>query len=94
MHWLFWEVDPARVDLKRDADFVIARVVEHGTLSDVKWLVQSYGLARIHAFFRDAGNTELSARTVGFWRAFFRASNESWVKPPSWRKRSAALWPS
>jgi len=94
MRWLFWEIDPSRIDEQRDANFVIARVLEHGTLADVAWLRRRYGFDRIHAFFRDAGSPELSPRTISFWRAFFRASDESWAKPKSWRKRSAELWPS
>lgn len=41
--WLFWEVSPARVDLRRDAHYVMARVLEHGMLDDVRWLVRTYG---------------------------------------------------
>lgn len=80
------------VDLARDADYVIARVVEHGALADVKWVVRRYGLARIHAFFRDAAHPEISGRTRRFWRAFFDADEETWSEPPSFRRASGALW--
>ncbi|MBI4699698.1 MAG: hypothetical protein HY744_00800 [Deltaproteobacteria bacterium] len=91
--WLFWEMDSAQVDLARDADYVIARIVEHGTLAEVKWAVRHYGIERIHHFFRSAGHPELSARTRGFWRAFFHAGDEPWPERPSWRQRSAVHWP-
>src|SRR6185503_3614732 len=94
MYWLFWDVDPATVDIKKDADYVIARTVEHGTLADVKWLFRRYGADRIHRFFRDVGHPELTPRTLGFWKAFFKASDEKWAHPPSWRKSNAAPWPS
>jgi hypothetical protein len=90
--WLFWEADPARVDLARNADYVIARVLEHGMLEDVRWLVRRYGLERIHAFFRDVGHPELSPRTLGFWRAFFQAEEEKWAAPPSWRRANGVPW--
>jgi hypothetical protein len=32
MRWLFWEVDPGKIDVERHADYVIARVVEYGRL--------------------------------------------------------------
>lgn len=92
--WLFWEVRPDDVDLDRDADYVIARVVEHGTLADVRWLLARYGVDRVHAFFRDAGHTDLSDRTIAFWRAFFRAENEQWATPPAWRRNSSVPWPA
>jgi hypothetical protein len=93
LFWIFWEVDPSDIDLERDANYVIARIVEHGTLSELRWVVRKYGLERIHRFFRDVGHPELSKRTLGFWRALFKASDERWAKPPSWRRRSAELWP-
>ena len=93
MKWLFWEIDPTQVDFERHADYAIARIVEHGTLADVKWAVRHYGLERIHLFFRDVGHPELSARTIAFWRAFFHADNEPWAKPRTWRQGSAAPWP-
>ena len=93
MRWLFWDIAPSSIDERRDADFVIARILEHGTLADVSWLRRKYGFERIHACLRDAGSTELSPRTISFWRAFFRAGDESWAKPASFRKRNAVLWP-
>src|SRR5262245_44643917 len=94
VHWLFWEVDPNTIDLRRDADYVIARVVEHGRLAAVRWLMREYGLPRIHECFRDVGHPELSRRTLSFWRAFFKAGKEKWADPSSWRKPSSVPWPS
>ena len=94
MHWLFWELDPKKIDLNRDADYVIARIVENGMLAEVQWLISKYGLDRIHEFFRSVGHPELSARTVSFWRAFFKAGDERWAEPPNWRKASSVPWRS
>jgi hypothetical protein len=91
--WLFWEMSPARVDLTRDAHYVMARVLEHGMLDDVRWLVRTYGLERIHAFLRDVGHPELSPRTLSFWRAFFRAGEEPWADRRSWRMANGVPWP-
>jgi len=41
--WIFWDVDPDAIDLARDANGVLARVLERGCLDDVKWLIQTYG---------------------------------------------------
>jgi hypothetical protein len=89
---LFWNVDLAALDPDRDADMVIARVVEHGTHADVQWMLRRYGLERVHAFFRDVGSAEVSDRTVAFWRAVLRAPEERWPRPPAWRKNSSAPW--
>ncbi len=83
----FTELDP-----DRDADAIIARVVEFGTWEDVGWLLRQYGRPRIHQFFRDVGSPEVSDRTVTFWRAVFNAEDERWPRPPTWRRHSSAPW--
>jgi hypothetical protein len=68
-------------------------VLEHGRLADVSWIIDAYGLRRIHEYFREEGSPELSARTVGFWRAVFQAENETWQSPPEFRTSSFASFP-
>jgi hypothetical protein len=90
--WLFWEVDVEAIDLTRDADFVLARVLESGTLAAVRWVIGLYGLERIHRLFREVGHPDLSERTIQFWRAALHAEDEPWATPPPWRKSSGAPW--
>ena len=90
--WLFWELDAARLDVDRDADTILARVLEHGRMVDVRWALRVYGEDRIHRFFREVGHPELTPRTIAFWRAFFRAGDEAWASPPAWRSSSSAPW--
>jgi hypothetical protein len=85
LHWLFWESAAERLDEGKDADYVLARILEFGRLGDVRWAWRTYGEARIHHFFRNVGHPELSPRTLTFWQAFFEAENESWASPPSYR---------
>jgi len=91
--WLFWDVDPSEIDPVRHAAFVIPRVLEFGTLVDVRWLLARVGSPRIHRFLRDQGHPELSAKTLAFWRAYFRAQEERWATPPAFRRHSALPWP-
>ena len=92
LHWLFWETDPERVDVEKDANYVIARVVEHGRMDDVDWVLATYGDDRVHRFFKESAHPELSPRTLSFWRAYFRAKDETWASPPAFRKTSSAPW--
>jgi hypothetical protein len=66
MHALFWETRPARVDLERDVDYVLARVLEFGRLVDVRWVLRRYGLERVHTFLATSGHPELSPRPLAF----------------------------
>lgn len=90
--WLFWELDPDELDLGRDETYVLARVLEHGGLAEVRWAIGHYGRDAIHRMLRDVGHSELSDRTLAFWRAVFGAQEETWATPPAWRKSSSVPW--
>jgi hypothetical protein len=89
---LFWEVDFASVDVRRHADFILARVLESGRLDDVRWLVATYGMKRIHRFFKDVGHPEISPPTIALWRAMLQSKDEKWAAPPDWRRNSNVPW--
>ena len=46
---LFWDVDPDKLDFERHRKFVVARVLEYGTLEDWQVLQQHFSLASIIA---------------------------------------------
>jgi hypothetical protein len=92
MRWIFWDVDFDTIDVDAHAHGVMARVLERGRLEDVRWLIEVYGLDRIHAFFRDVWSPEISERTRTFWRAVFSAKEEQWAEPPAWRRSNSPLW--
>ncbi|HPE69813.1 MAG TPA: hypothetical protein PLF96_10865 [Thermotogota bacterium] len=38
----FWDVEEKELDLQRDREFIIARVLEHGTLEAVREVIRFY----------------------------------------------------
>jgi hypothetical protein len=92
MRSLFWNVDFGALEVERDADFILERVLERGRLVDVRWAIETYGLPRIRRFFRSAAHRELSARTVQLWRVVLGAKEERWPEPPAWRRTSSVPW--
>lgn len=92
LRWLFWNLDFEGLDLERHADDILARILEHGGMSEVRWALGRYGAARIHRFFRTVGHPDVSERTRAFWRAVFHAEDERWPRPAAWRQDSSALW--
>jgi len=40
---LFWDLDPERLDAVTHKKTIIERVLNHGDLSDWRWLVSAYG---------------------------------------------------
>jgi hypothetical protein len=93
-HWLFWDVNPSQLDVKRDRDYILARILEFGRLADVKWVLSRYGMNGVHEFLRDRGHPELSPRTLAFWRVVLKAKNEAWATSPRSRVPSVASWRS
>ena len=60
---LFWDIEVASLDIKKDKRFIIRRVLEYGTLSDWKIIKNEYGINRIITEMqkvRDLDNTSLS----------------------------------
>jgi hypothetical protein len=92
MRWLFWNVDFDALEVGRDADLILTRVLERGRLADVRWAIRRYGLDRIRAYFRGRAHVELSAKTIRFWRVVLRAQEEKWPEPPAFRRNSSAPW--
>ena len=64
------------IDPDKHTAFVIARVLDRGTLRSVAALVRYYGLERIRDFFRGGGARQLSSRTLPLWTAFLNLSRE------------------
>jgi hypothetical protein len=90
--WLFWDVDPNAIDLRRDTRYVLGRVLERGRLRDVRWVVSVYGLDAVRDFFRAGDHPEVSGRTRAFWRTFFNESAQEWPDRPDFRKSSSVPW--
>lgn len=39
---LFWDTDPKRIDLKKNAQYIIERVFDFGRDEEVRWLWKTY----------------------------------------------------
>ena len=69
MYRLFWDVDPAGIDLKRHSRYIIERVLEFGNLTDVCWLQRHYPTAHIMEVCESS--RRLSQKSRNFWRIWF-----------------------
>ncbi len=76
------------VDVEEHAAFVIARVLDRGTLKSVRALVRLYGLDRIRAFFVDGGARQLSRRTVPLWASLLELPRDTCTPKSSPAHRS------
>ena len=64
---VLWDVNPATIDERKNARFLIARILEAGRPEQVAWMFQRYGHEAIAEVARDSRS--LSPRTASAWRA-------------------------
>jgi hypothetical protein len=88
---LFHDVRTEDIDPQRHAAFVIARVLDHGTMRSVGALLRHYGRDRIRAFFRAGGIDRVSRRTASLWMAALDLTPDE-CTPTFSRRRSSLFW--
>jgi hypothetical protein len=70
------------------APFVIARVLDQGTMRSVAALLQYYGRDRIRRFFREGGIERVSRRTAPLWLSFLDLTRDECTPRSSLHRRS------
>lgn len=87
----FQEYDVDQLNMKRDANLVIQRVLEFGDWEEIRWLFTLYGSRRIRKFIREYGERWLKPVSFNYWRQLLRirrwrtspfpvARGELWVR--------------
>lgn len=64
---LFWEVDPAAVDLDAHADYVMERVMLRGGWDAMRWLRATYPPAALASYLERKGRQRLPPRELAYW---------------------------
>jgi len=64
----FQEYDLAALQIRRDANLFIQRIIEFGTWEDLRWLFSVYSRQRIQRFLRQHGERWLKPVTFNYWR--------------------------
>ena len=85
---LFDDVRVGDLDPEAHGDFIIARVLDRGTLRSVRALFHVYGHDRIRRFFVEGGAPQLARRTVPLWASFFELTADECTSKSSPRRRS------
>jgi hypothetical protein len=90
---LFHDVRIADIDDLAHADFVIARVLDRGTMASVRALLRHYGVERIREFFRGGGGDRVQPATSALWMAYLDLRADE-CTPRSLPRRSSPFWTS
>lgn len=62
---LFWDTDPKRIDAKKNAPYIIERVLELGTDQEVRWVRKTYNPKLIRKVV--SNSRSLSPKTKNLW---------------------------
>lgn len=72
---VFWDTDPISIDPDRHGDFVIVRVMDRGTLADVRAVWNYYGPERVRTALLQAPS--LGIKTISFFANQFDLPREA-----------------
>ena len=66
---LFWDVDPKTIDPRRHARYIIERILDLGTMDDVRWVAHIYSRRLIKETI--AHSRVLHEKSKSLWRLVF-----------------------
>ena len=85
---LFWDCDFAALDVVRQHDFVIGRVLASGPLDSIRWLRRQYGDDVIRDWIIRHSGRQLSSRQLRFWETVIglpAVDVQQWLAEPDRR---------
>jgi hypothetical protein len=72
LHALFWDTDLNRIDLRRNARYIIERILEFGSLDDNLWLQKVYSGGKIMDVLIFSRN--ITEKSRAFWKIWYDLS--------------------
>ena len=71
--YLFWDVNPSDIDIRKNARYIIERVLELGGLDTVYWIQKLYPTRLILETLEVS--RKLADKSRNFWRIWFASSS-------------------
>jgi hypothetical protein len=72
-HVLFWDVDPCTIHLRKNAVYIIERVLEMGDLDALQWILRLYPTKLIIETCEMS--RKISPKSKIFWETWFRGND-------------------
>jgi len=63
---LFWDTNPKKIDTKKNARYIIERILEFGETNEVGWVLKYYPKSTIKKVMR-LPRVQLSAKSKALW---------------------------
>lgn len=87
----FWDCDPEQLDIDRNADQILTRLLDYGDLAAARWALRTYGEDRVRRYLLSRGRKTLSRKAIAFWRVLLGLQDEPCLQPSS-LQRSRPFW--
>lgn len=81
---LFWDTD--KIDLQKNKNFIIERILSFGDEEDFLWAVNSYGKEEIKSTLLKS--KALDNKSLSFWCQYFNINQKKCLKNQSAKKQS------
>ena len=63
---LFWDTNPDWIDIKKNARYIIERVLDFGELEEVRWLFKTYSKEEIKRVM-DLPRSQVTTKSKTLW---------------------------
>ena len=101
LHTFFWEYDPATLDTRKYATFVMERLMERGSWEAMQWLLAAFSGAERYTYLQTRGRKKLSPKALNYWAIMSdvpELERRQWVadaraRDDIWSKRVASQYP-
>ena len=70
--YLFWDIDLTTFDASKYPEFTIARILEHGALVDISWMIKNFSREKIIETIKSV--KYLPKANAIFWSNYFNIS--------------------
>lgn len=68
---LFWDVDPKEIDVKKNARYIIERVLEFGEPNEVRWVFKTYSPRKIKQVL-SLPRVQVNEKSKALWRLLLK----------------------
>jgi len=63
---LFWDANPANIDPKKNAQYIIERILDFGQPDDIAWMFKQYSKSDIKKIM-DLPRSQVSVKSKALW---------------------------
>jgi len=65
----FWDVNFLELNIEKDSQFIIERILENGDKKEIQWMKNNFSSEQIREMILNSKN--LSPKSVNFWRHIY-----------------------